>query len=357
LHNASFIADIEGYLITVRPWLIDLLHCPDCKSDAGLSVKADFKSDDDILSGALECPACRHSYPIRDGIPRFVQPDENYSENFGVQWRSFRAIQVDRLAGHTLTETRFLKDTGWSPDWIKGKLIFDGGAGAGRFSDVMAQFGARVVACDLSSAVDACRANEYDDSGKSASRGEIETVQGSLLNLPFKPGVFDAIHCAGVIQHIPDPDAAMSAMPTLAKDGAPIFYNFYEIDPASKFQVFKYLMRRVTPDWPISRIFTFSRWLCRLFFIPSVIMSRIPKVRFFNRFLPVCSVHHPGIPLRQQYDMTLLDTIDWYGAKYEIRQDHEHVARLMESLGLSDVRTTDGLAHATKAPAHIVPSD
>ena len=77
-------------------------------------------------------------------------------------------------------------------------------------------------------------------------------------------------------------------------------------------------------------------------------MSRIPKVRFFNRFLPICSVRHPGIPLRQRYDMTLLDTIDWYGAKYEIRQDHRHVARLMESLGRSDVWRADGLARATK---------
>jgi hypothetical protein len=163
--------------------------------------------------------------------------------------------------------------------------------------------------------------------------------------------MFDAIHCAGVIQHLPDPDAAMTAMTTLAKDAAPIFYNFYEIDPASKFQVFKYLMRRITPNWPISRVFSFSRWLCRLFFVPSFLMSRIPKVRFFNRFLPICSVHPPGIPLRQQYVMTLLDTIDWYGPKYEIRQDHKHVRRLMESLGLTNVRTADGIARAVKGPS------
>jgi len=341
----------------MRSWLADLLHCPECKSDAGLALTVGASAGDDILSGALDCRSCARSYAIRGGIPRFVDPDENYSENFGVQWRSFRAVQVDRLAGHTLTATRFLKDTGWTPEWFRGKLIFDGGAGAGRFSDVMAQFGARVVACDLSSAVDACRANEYDDRCKSDMRGAIETVQGSLLNLPFKPGVFDAVHCAGVIQHIPDPDAAMSAMPALAKPGAPIFYNFYEIDPTSRLQVFKYLMRRITPDWPIARVFNFSRWLCRLFFIPSLIMSRIPKVRFFNRFLPICSVHPPGIPLRQQYDLTLLDTIDWYGPKYEIRQDNRRVGRLLQSLGLTDVWTADGLAYAIKGPARVGPAD
>lgn len=333
----------------MRLWLVDLLRCPECRADAGLTATIALQSGDDIVTGALACASCGRSFPIRDGIPRFVAPDENYSENFGVQWRSFRAVQIDRLAGHSLTATRLLKDTGWSPDWFRGKLIFDGGSGAGRFSDVMAELGARVVACDLSSAVDACRANEYDPTGKSPRRGEIETVQGSLLNLPFKSAIFDAVHCAGVIQHISDPDAAMSAMPALAKPGAPIFYNFYEIDGTSRFQVFKYLMRRITPDWPISRVFSFSRWLCRLFFIPSLIMSKIPKIRFFNRFLPICSVHPPGLPVRQQYEMTLLDTIDWYGPKYEIRQDHRHVARLMQSLGLTDIRTSDGLAQA-KAP-------
>ena len=300
----------------MKKWLVALLDCPKCRSGSGLALKISSSEGDDVTMGSLECPSCRRAYPILDGIPRFIEQNQNYSENFGSQWRTFRTVQIDRLAGHTLSETRFLKDTGWLSDWLRDKLIFDGGAGAGRFADVMAQYGARVVACDLSSAVEACRANDGDPRGKVPNRGEIETVQASLLELPFKHGTFDAIHCAGVIQHIPDPDAAMRAMPSLAKAGAPIFYNFYEIDPLSKFQIFKYLMRRVTPNWPFAKIVSFSRWLCRIFFAPSYVMSRIPKVRFFNRFLPICSTHPVGIAMRQQYDMTLLDTIDWYGPKY-----------------------------------------
>ena len=332
----------------MRRWLSDLLCCPVCRADLALSIQGDVSDDGDILSGTLRCTGCARAYPIENGIPRFVQPEQNYSENFGVQWRWFRTVQVDRLAGHTLSATRFLKDTGWTPDWLRGKVILDAGAGAGRFSDVMAQLGARVVACDLSSAVDACRMNEYEATGKSAERGEIETVQGSLLELPFRPGVFDAVHCAGVIQHLPDPEAAMRSMPALVKPGGSIFYNFYEIDPTSKGQVVKYLLRRVTPNWSMPTLLCFSKWLCRVFFLPSFVMSRIPKVRYLNRFLPICSTHPLNVPRRQQYELTLLDTVDWYGPKYEIRQDYRRVADILRSLELDEVRSAVGWASAVR---------
>ena len=46
--------------------------------------------------------------------------------------------------------------------------------------------------------------------------------------------------------------------------------------------------------------------------------------------------------------MTLLDTIDWYGPLYEIRQDHLKVADLLNEVGLDQVKTASGLAWAVK---------
>ena len=77
-------------------------------------------------------------------------------------------------------------------------------------------------------------------------------------------------------------------------------------------------------------------------------MSRIRIVRYFNRFLPICSVHPSGLTLRQQFHLTWLDTVDWYGPKYEIRQDHKQVARLLNDQGLSEVEADAGRAWAVK---------
>ena len=56
----------------------------------------------------------------------------------------------------------------------------------------------------------------------------------------------------------------------------------------------------------------------------------------------------PGVPLAQQFDLTLLDTVDWYGPQYEIRQDHKKVAALLAEDGLDQVEAEDGLVWAVK---------
>ena len=333
----------------MKTWLLELLQCPGCHSDVPLSLVIEEESAEEIIAGSLRCGECSKHYPIEAAIPRFVAGGPTYSENFGVQWRAFRTTQIDRLAGHTLSEHRFFKDTRWPPEWLAGKCVLDAGCGAGRFADIMARHGARVVACDLSSAVEACRATEIDPRGRSAARGEIEVVQADLLALPFKEGAFDGVHCAGVIQHLPDPQRGMRELTRFARPGGHIFFNFYEIDPSTRFQFFKNVLRRTTPNWSMPALFRFCRWLCRTLFLPSFIMSRIPVVRFFNRFLPICSVHPSGIPLRQQYEMTLLDTIDWYGARYEIRQDHRQVADLLRQANVIHVTSAPGLAWGIKA--------
>ena len=117
------------------------------------------------------------------------------------------------MSTHNLSGSRLLRDTRWPPEWMQGKLILDAGCGAGRFADELAQYGARVVACDLSSAVDACKQTVDDPTGQKAKRGEVGVIQANLLAMPFRQDVFDAVHCAGVIQHTPDPDRIMQTLP------------------------------------------------------------------------------------------------------------------------------------------------
>ena len=140
----------------------------------------------------------------------------------------------------------------------------------------------------------------------------------------------------------------MRMLPSHLKSDGRLFYNFYEIDPLTKFQAIKYLLRRWTPKWQMQTLVGFSRWMCLLLLIPSWFMSHLPVVRFFNRFLPICSVHPPGVPLTQQFDLTLLDTIDWYGPQYENRQDHKKVAVLLEEEGLDQIEAAYGRAWAIK---------
>jgi len=318
------------------PRVQEILACPECASALETA-----SSDDD---GAFVCTGCGRDYPVVRGVGRFAGSRENYAENFGTQWQLFRTVQVDRLAGHALSESRFVNDTGWDQGWMRGKLILDAGCGAGRFTDVMAQFGADVVACDLSSAVEACLETSKETRNAAPDRGQVTVLQADLTALPFKPGSFDAIHCAGVIQHTHDPEKVMRAMIRYLKPGGRLFYNFYEESPASDWQLIKRALRLWTPRWRFERLYAFSQILCAVFFLPSLVMSKIPVVRALNRFLPICSVHPAGLPLALQYRMTLLDTVDWYGPVYEIRQSHNKVAEILRDEGLHDVQSDPGRA-------------
>lgn len=272
-----------------------------------------------------------------------------YVDNFGAQWTAFRRVQIDRLSGHDLSRSRFLADTGWAPDWIRDKLILDAGCGAGRFSDVMAELGGNVVGCDLSDAVDACWENMNEDIADNAGRGDVSIVQADLCALPFAPKSFDAIHCAGVIQHTENPEAVMRRLVTYLKPGGKLFFNFYEQSTTTKLQIVKYFLRNWTTKWSYKRLYYFSQALCMIFFVPSFVLSKIPVLRSINRFWPICSTHPAGISVALQYQLTLLDTVDWYGPVYEQRQRHTDVAQLLADEGLIDVKSDDGRAWAAQA--------
>lgn len=327
----------------MRMWLLEYLVCPHCDEDQNLSLSINWRMDDEIIDGTLCCPHCGSTWPVRDGVPRFVGVAQDYCGNFGFQWQHWKALQVDRLSGHCLSETRFLADSQWSPEWIKDKLILDCGCGAGRFTDVAAKYGARVISVDLSGAVNACRQNTM------VWDGRVQPIQASLFQLPLRKGVFEGLFCMGVIQHTPDPERLMRALPVYLKTDGRLAYNFYEADFWPKLQVIKYALRLVTPHLPTDWTLALSKALVAVLFPLSRVLSGIRKVRILNHFLPICSSHDPSLTQDQQYAWTLLDTFDWYGPRHEIRQNHDRVAALLAECGLKNVSTAPGLAVAQKS--------
>src|SRR5262249_166019 len=133
--------------------LIELLCCPRCRG--GLSFFPKTAETRRTRDGALACNKCQTQFPGVNYIPRFVAP-ENCSKNFGFQWNKFRLTQLDSHTGLAVSRERFFDYSGWSEKELKGKWVLDVGCGAGRFAEVALSMGAKVVAVDYSSAVDAC---------------------------------------------------------------------------------------------------------------------------------------------------------------------------------------------------------
>jgi hypothetical protein len=75
-----------------------ILRCPQC----GGSLS-------DRLEG-LECAACEASFPVVDGVVRFVQA-EKYAGSFGFQWNVYARTQLDDASSRE-SETDFRNRTG-----------------------------------------------------------------------------------------------------------------------------------------------------------------------------------------------------------------------------------------------------
>ena len=331
--------------------LLDVLGCPRCRRElACVAEKRD--ASDEVETGTLRCAACAESYPIRSGIPRFV-PDDVYASSFGYQWNRFRTEQLDSVNGTTLSRDRLYGETGWSDDWLRGKWVLDAGCGAGRFLDVVAESGADVVGLDISSAIDAARANLN-------KRPHVHFVQASLYDMPFRDGAFDGVYCIGVIQHTPDPLASVRALPRVLKAEGRIAYTIYEKRRFTRF-CSKYLVRPLSTKLGQRTLLGLIRGAMPVLFPLTEAAFRLPVLgRAFQFAIPVANyVGERQLGWKQRYAWAVLDTFDMLAPRYDQPQAEEDVRVAMRAAGVDEVvRTPAGGLNliGRKAPAVSVES-
>jgi len=299
--------------------LLPMLQCPSCRESI-------TSSGDD----ALRCPACDRRYPIVNGIPRFVPP-ENYASNFGLQWNAFRRTQLDSHSGTHISRDRFLKQTGWREHDLRGKTVLDVGCGAGRFAEIALSLGAHVVALDYSSAVEATRDNL-------GANPKLDVVQASLYELPFKPDSFDYVYCFGVLQHTPNVRGAFEALRRPLKTGGRIAVDVYPNRFRSRLRT-KHLVRPITKRMPSSTLFSMTqRWVPRLLPV-SLALGRVPRIGRWLRHLVPISNYEGLYPLNSQqiHEWAILDTFDMLAPRYDSPQTERTLRAWFTAQGYRDV--------------------
>ena len=318
--------------------LLQILACPKCQAE--LECIAPAEASAEVVEGALQCHGCAMSYPIRDGIPRFVGEEVNYASSFGMQWNRFRATQLDSVSGTRLSRERFFSETGWDPAWLRGRLVLDAGCGAGRFVEIAAECGAHVVGVDLSSAVLAAAANV-------ARFPDAHIVQASLYELPFRRGSFDACYCIGVIQHTPDPRRTLASLPAVVKDGGHVAVVAYERKPWTRLNA-KYLIRPLTRRMPKRVLLKAIQCVMPVAFLATELLYRIPVAkRLFKFVIPIANyADEPRLSLRQRYEWSILDTFDMLSPAFDQPQSASEVVGALATAGVVSMRRrpTAGLA-------------
>lgn len=312
----------------MRPEIVELLRCP--TSGSRLKLEVEEAVGNEVITGYLVAEDAGQRYPIVAGIPRFVQR-EGYAETFGFQWRAFARTQLDSVSGQPISAQRFWRATAWEPEGLRGQYVLDVGCGAGRFAEVALRAGARVIAIDASTAVDACLQNL-------SGAGPMSVIQADLHALPFRPGAFPFVYCLGVLQHTPDPREAFMGIAKMVCPGGQLAVDVYEKSWKTWLHP-KYWLRPLTIRMDQDRLF---RLLVRT--VPhlrrlSSCLRRVPAMAHaLSRLVPVAN--YEGVyPLHaaQLDEWALLDTFDWLSPIYDKPQTATALRRWFEEAGFASV--------------------
>jgi SAM-dependent methyltransferase len=310
--------------------LLEFLRCPATGQTLHVENQQDI-NDGEIVNGYLVSDDKAHKYRIVNGIVRFV-PEQNYADNFGMQWNYFRRTQLDSFSGQSISSDRFWNATRWTPDMINGKWVLDAGCGSGRFAEIALRAGANVVALDYSSAVDACYENlrQYPN---------LHVVQGDIYALPFQSNFFPFIYSLGVLQHTPDVEKSFNSLVKALGNGGSICADFYW----KRFQTMlhtKYLLRPITKKIDHRKMFRVVNDMVPKLLPISNALIRIPVIgKSLSRLIPVANYSTTfNLTKEQQLQWSILDTWDWFSPSYDNPQSINTLKNWCQQNNLQNVQ-------------------
>jgi len=236
-------------------------------------------------------------------IPRF-SPNTDYTSAFGRQWKIYRQVQLDSKNGTKLSEDRVKIALGKPLSSIKGLKIIEAGSGAGRFTEILLKYGAKVYSFDLSEAVEA---NFKNNSGHE----NLTIFQADIEKIPFKDNFFDISLCLGVMQHTPDTSKSLAELSRVTKKNGMILFDHYQKHPGqylSLYLVYWFVIKnlpgsiqhKVTSS--LTKFFFPIHWFFRKNTLVQFLLRRISPISFYYGLFDLSK--------KQHYEISLLDTHD-----------------------------------------------
>jgi 2-polyprenyl-3-methyl-5-hydroxy-6-metoxy-1,4-benzoquinol methylase len=275
-----------------------------------------------------------HSFPIEDGIPRFVGSG-SYAAAFGLQWLTYRRTQLDSFTGVPLSRDRARRCIGEDAWGTLGDAdVLECGCGAGRFTEILLEAGARVTSIDMTEAVEANQTNFPQ-----GARHRI--AQADIRQLPFMGRGFDMVFCLGVVQHTPNPEQTIAALFEHVRPGGLLVIDHYTYRLGyylSTQPLARAILKRLPPKaglratdrlvqtlWPVHARFRQHRRL----------INRLSPVYTYFELFPDLSEGH-------QRTWSLLDTHDALTDHYKWFRTRRQIARTLEDVGAAEVEAWSG---------------
>ena len=266
-----------------------------------------------------------NDFITKDGV--FVlSHDDQYADNFGKQWKKYLFTQIDSK-NHFNISKNFMNELLFNNyDFIKNKTVFEIGSGAGRFTEILVKYCAKICTIDLSEAI-------FYNVEKNNSK--VSRIKGNYYDLTSK-NKFDVVICRGVLQHTPNPSKYLEKLFEFCKKDGIVIFDFYQMPKIGLLHP-KYLIWR-----PIIKNFIKYEKL-DLFLNNNITLllkiKRTIKKIFFNSnffadcFIPVYDYHKVlDLSSKQLEEWSILDTLDGMYAFYDKPKTNKSIVKLLNQI-------------------------
>jgi ubiquinone/menaquinone biosynthesis C-methylase UbiE len=260
--------------------------------------------------------------------------DQATIEGFGAEWSKFN------FAHHSADElnavfAQYFSVFPWH-ELPPNAAGFDAGCGSGRWAARVAPRVGTLHCVDASEqALQVARENLR---GAAQCKFHHATVDA----MPFPDGSMDFGYSLGVLHHIPDTAAALSACVAKLKPGAPfMLYLYYALDGRS--QLYRAIWR--ASDLARQRIAALP--LKRRLAVTEVLAATVywPLARG-AKLLEALGVDATHVPLHYYRDKSFYvmrnDALDRFGTQLEQRYTREQIGTMMRDAGLERIEFRDG---------------
>ncbi|MEZ6128399.1 MAG: methyltransferase domain-containing protein [Planctomycetaceae bacterium] len=261
----------------------------------------------DAAANTLTSPNDESSWPIINGIPRFVS--DEHLKSFGDQWTTYEVAHDDE------DRATFQAKTGMGLEKLSGRRVLDAGCGGGRYSRICGEAGADVIGADHSRAVDKARQ-------LCSHLPNVGFIQADLKKLPLVRESFDFVFSIGVMHHDSDTRAVFDAVARFVKHGGRYSVWLYRRNQWWQ-EAINSGLRSITTRLPSSALKPF----CHL----GAILGGTPIInRTLNKVVNFSA--HPS------YENRVCDTFDWWAPDYQYHHTVEELSIWFHEAGFTDLR-------------------
>ncbi len=211
---------------------------------------------------------------------------------------------------------------------------FDLGCGSGRWARWVAPRVATLHCIDPSDAIEVARRNLE-------SQPNCVLHKSGVDDMPLPDQSMDFGYSLGVLHHIPDTQAALSACVSKLKPGAPfLLYVYYAFDNKPAWYRFVWrlsdFLRRVVSRMPNALRYAVSQGIAGLIYWPIARACKLAEMIGVNvSNLPLSSYRN-----RSFYVMRT-DSLDRFGTRLEQRYSAAQIREMMGVAGLKNIRFSD----------------